>query len=484
MLIELGNLHCHVLRSAEDELRWLDRVLSFEDKSFQARVHGDGRIHLLTSAGSFPAGLVGAVQRRGVRDGRKVEVVDKCVRGTPPELRPDVGWLRSHQLEALAVARRYSRGVFHHPTGAGKTEVMVGLGEQNPGSWLILVHTKILMDEIRNRFLKRTGEALGMLGDGHRVLNKRITVAMFQTVYKAIVATPRDPAIVEFLKRQQGMMVDEVHVVPASTFWKVTHALPNAYYRYGFSGTPFARSDSKSIYVIAAIGPTIHRVTATELIDKGLLAKPNIRLVPVQHKPPASTKGSPTWQAVYKSAVVCNDARNATLTQIATIADKPTLLFVKALEHGRILEKLIRARGLRVEFVWGEHITPQRWAAIRRLVHGDVDVLICNVIFQVGVDIPELQSVIIGSGGKSAIMVLQNTGRGTRRHAHDGTVTKDEFSVYDIQDRGCGCRGRHAACRWLEKHTKERLAAYAMEQYSVFITRLSEEQRGVRHESH
>lgn len=478
MLIELGNLHCRVLRSTEPELRWLDRVLSFEDKSFKARMSGDSRVHLLTAAGAFPSGLLGAVQRRAMKDIRKVEVVDKRVRGVAPEPRPDIGWLRPHQLEALAAARKYPRGVFHHPTGAGKTEVMVGLGEQYPGTWLVLVHTKILIGEIRKRWLKRTGEVLGELGDGCRVLNKRVTVAMFQTVHNAIVA--RDPGVLEFLRRQQGVMVDECHVVPAGTFWKVVNSLPTAYYRYGFSGTPFARSDSKSIYVIAALGPTIHRVTATELIGKGLLAKPNIRLVPVQHAAPASTKGASTWGAVYKSAVVHSHVRNATLVRISAIAAKPALLFVKSLEHGRILEKLVRARGARVEFVWGAHDTPQRWAAIRRLVHGDVDVLICNVIFQVGVDIPELQSVIIGSGGKSAIMVLQNTGRGTRRHAHDGSVTKDEFSVYDIQDRGCGCRGRHPACRWLEKHTKDRLAAYAMEQYSVFITKLPEELSGRR----
>jgi len=481
VLLELSNLNCRVLHSSPEEMQWLDRVLSFVDKSYKARTVGDGRIHLLDSASqAFPSGLIRAVQRRATRDGQKVEVVDRCVRGVPPEPRPDHGWLRPHQLEALRAARTHARGVFHHPTGSGKTEVMVGLAEQFPGNWVILVHTKILMDEIRLRFLKRTGEEVGMLGDGHQALGRRITIAMFQTVYKAITSPgTKAHKISKFLEGQHGLMVDECHVVPASTFWKVTGALPNAYYRYGFSGTPFARSDSKSIYVVAALGPAIHRVTATHLIENGLLAKPNIRLVPVEHQAPKNVLGRPNWATVYTESVVRNAARNAMLVRIAEHAAKPTLLFVKALEHGRILERACRARGLSVEFVWGAHATPQRWASVRRLVHGDVDVLICNVIFQVGVDIPELQSVIIGCGGKSAIMVLQNTGRGTRRHAHDGTVTKDEFSVYDIQDRGCGCRGRHAACRWLEKHTKDRLAAYAMEKYSVFVTKLGAGERGL-----
>ena len=49
----------------ETQLKWLDRVLSFEDKSFQARTSGDGRIHLLTIANTFPAGLAGAVRSAG-----------------------------------------------------------------------------------------------------------------------------------------------------------------------------------------------------------------------------------------------------------------------------------------------------------------------------------------------------------------------------------------------------------------------------------
>lgn len=271
-----------------------------------------------------------------------------------------------------------------------------------------------------------------------------------------------------------GVLVHNCHVTPAASFWKVTQSCGNAYYRYGFSGTPFARTDSKSLYVVAALGPTIHRISAEYLIKRGFLARPRIQLTTVIHQPAVVRGKAITWDSVYKEEVVLHDTRNRTIATLAQGATKPALLFVKAIAHGKILEKRLRALGMNVEFVWGEAETPQRRAAIKRLVHGDIDVLICNVIFQEGIDIPELRSVLIASGGKSAIMVLQNTGRGTRRHAKDGSVTKDEFTVYDIQDRGCGCGGRHAACKWLEKHTRDRLAAYAMEKYPVFVQTLQQ----------
>lgn len=467
MLIELGNTTARVLRGEDDEIKWLDRILSFKDGSFKSRVYGDGRVHLFSDlTHRFPSGLVTSVVKRAKKDKQQLDLVDR--REVPCVADPTaiIDWLRDHQLDAVQAARRAPRGVFHHVTGSGKTEIIVGLTEVYPVRWLILVHKKDLLYQVRKRFAWRTGERIGIWGDGKCELGRRITVAMFQSVHAAMKARSR-PAK-RFLDRVQAVAVDECHVVPAGSFWRVTQALKGAYYRYGFSGTPFARTDKKSLYVVAALGPRIHRASAEELVEKGWIAKPRIQLTPVVHQP----SNGATWDLVYKERIVRNKDRNRIVGQIVKMAKKPLLLFVKALEHGKLLEKQLRAAGERVEFVWGEKKTPQRRAAIHRLLHGDIDVLICNVIFQEGIDIPELRSIIIASAGKSAIMVLQNTGRGTRRHDQTGKVVKDEFTVYDFQDVGCGCHNRHKSCKWLEKHTKERLAAYAMEKYPVFVKKV------------
>jgi superfamily II DNA or RNA helicase len=372
-------------------------------------------------------------------------------------------WLRAHQGDGLDVARRLTRGIFHHATGSGKTEIIIALTELYPCKWLVLVHKKDLLNQVAARFMLRTGEQIGIWGDGVRDISRRVTVAMFQSVHAALRG--RDRVAIAFLSSVQGLSIDEVHVSPADTFWACIQACPNAYFRYGFSGTPLARGDQKSIYAIAAVGPIIHRVSAEDLWKIGWIAKPHITMTTVRHRPSAAR----TWDGVYKDCIIRSDQRNYEVVERVLQAKKPTLLFVKAIEHGKSLEKLIRARGQSVEFSWGEKATPMRAAAIERLVQGETDVLVCNVIFQEGVDIPALRSVGIASGGKSAIMVLQNTGRGTRRHAADGSVVKDEFEVYDFQDLGCGCNGIHPSCKWMEKHTRQRLAAYATENYPVFI---------------
>ncbi len=90
---------------------------------------------------------------------------------------------------------------------------------------------------------------------------------------------------------------------------------------------------------------------------------------------------------------------------------------------------------------------------MKGLVRGDLDVLIASVIFNEGIDIPELRSVVIAAGGQSIIAALQRIGRGMRT-AHG----KDEFEVYDIYDSGN---------KWMEKHTKARLGAYRGEEFEV-----------------
>jgi superfamily II DNA or RNA helicase len=224
---------------------------------------------------------------------------------------------------------------------------------------------------------------------------------------------------------------------------------PNAYYRIGFSGTPLARGDRRSVLAVAALGPVIYRLRADRLIEAGVLAKPHIRMLPLEQQ-----SQCPTWQGVYGECIVRSTKRNRMLVAMAKRAARPCLVFVKEIAHGKRLLKLLQAVGVPSEFTWGSDPHERRVAAIKRLERGDIDVLVCSVIFQEGVDIPALASVVIGSGGKSVIATLQRIGRGMRTDQG----RKVEFEVWDLLDRGC---------RMLEKHAKARQAAYLAEGHEV-----------------
>lgn len=464
MILFATNDWAGIVSATDSERRWLEDFLSVSDASGRWKGRDDNRLSLISVVtGQFLAGFLPMVLERAAKKHVRVEVVD---RRTPPcsaDAKADINWLRDYQMEAIFAAKKWHRGIFHHATGAGKTELMIALGELYPVRWLILVNEKTLLAQTRKRWAERTGEVVGQIGDG--VWNpKRITVAMWQSVRKAMRSRLKEHKA--FFASILAVAADECHGVASKSLRYIFSHLPNAYYRYGFSGTPFGRSDKKSVYVIGCIGPRIHRVRAVDLIDREVLARPKITLVEVGHP---SMAGS--FNDVYELAVVRSSKRYRAIERYAKKVAKPALLFVRHVTHGRILEKKLRAAGLQVEFVWGEKKTPQRQAAIRRLVHGDTDIIVCNVVFQQGIDIPELQSVIHAGGMKSIIMTLQNLGRGMRRKDSKGRVTKDEFEVIDIFDATCGCSGktRHRSCKWLDRHSRTRKKTYLAEGYSVVV---------------
>jgi superfamily II DNA or RNA helicase len=310
------------------------------------------------------------------------------------------------------------------------------------------VHRKGLLGQAADRYELRTGDVAGRVGDGKWNV-ERFTVATFQTVARAVAK--RDPRALALLRNAQGLVVDECHVLPANTFWSTVMEARDAYFRVGLSGTPIQRSDRRSMLAIAALGPVIYRLTARKLIDEGVLAEPIIRMLPVYQEVEAAT-----WQGVYGKAIVRSTKRNKAVVEAVQRAEKPVLVFVKELKHGTELSARLTKAGLRVEFAHGKHSTTWRDNLIASLVRGDLDALVTTVIMQEGIDIPSLESVVVASGGKSAIAALQKIGRGMR--SDDGR--KETFEVWDFDDSG------HT---WLERHTKQRVKAYRDEGFNVEI---------------
>ena len=70
----------------------------------------------------------------------------------------------------------------------------------------------------------------------------------------------------------------------------------------------------------------------------------------------------------------------------------------------------------------------------------------CTVVFQEGVDIPDLRTVVIASGGSSVIAALQRIGRGMRV-----SDNKSSCIVIDVHDTGE---------YFLENQSKKRKKAY------------------------
>jgi superfamily II DNA or RNA helicase len=469
--IQLHNIHAIVKEATEEERLWLANYLSFDDASSRFKTGNKGKAAKMRLFNryhnTFPAGLYGLVRRGVLRKQFTLELDDKRV--APVAFNPgaDLDWLRWYQLEGVDAVVQEITGIVQAPTGSGKTEIAIALTQALPCLWLFLVHRKTLVNQAANRFELRTGNCAMVFGaDGMHWWDRkdadfaaqltaqfgagsRLIVATFQTFVSALKRGDR--AAETILDAAEGLIVDESHVLPADTFYKVAQATKNAYWRVGLSGTPLARGDRRSVKAVAALGPVIHRIKSSTLIAEGVLAEPLITMVPVEQY-----SAKPTYQGIYGELVVRSTVRHQAVVDSVTKASKPCMVFVKQINHGNEIKKRLEKAGFNTDFVSGKESEYRREAMKTKLERGDTDVLVASVVFQEGVDIPNLQSVVMAHGGKSIIATLQRIGRGMRT---DGG-RKSTFEVWDIHDQGCSM---------LEKHSRVRRRAYEREGYKVNI---------------
>ena len=454
MHLKIGNVYTKVESVSQEEIDWLSISLSYKDNSSFFRKGKKKYINLFSLWDlTFPSGLASVVLREARKKGFIANFTDMRTCPSTPDPLADLNWLRDYQKDAVETIVKKTRGILWHCTGAGKTETIVGLTRRLPCKWVLLVNSSTLMHNAAERWerrhLEHTGEAkrAGRCGDGIWDIQSDFTAATFQTIARSLDGKGKD-----LMEYAEGLMIDECHTLPADSFYRAVNKAKNAYYRVGFSGTPMARGDKKSIFLVGSLGSVVHRVKPDTLIARGLLAKPTIHLVTVKQE-----SHKDTWHKIYKELVVDSSKRNSEITRLSLSCEKPAIVFVKEIAHGNNVKKALEKARVKTKFIHGTHSTAQRDATVERLVRGDLEVLVVSTIFDVGVDIPELRTLINAAGGKSAIAAIQKVGRGMRRA--DG---KTEVKVYDFNDEGNN---------WLERHTRQRIKSYVTEGYKTIVVK-------------
>lgn len=464
--IQFENCWCRVLEAEPAEVEWIESYLSCEDTRYQpqrrrrasAFMTKDDRVFCMFDRVGriFPSGLLHNMRGAARAAGVDIEVND--VREVPCAIESNeaagLGWLRDYQLDAVERACRRTRGLIDAPTGSGKTEVFIALTKKLPCEWLFVVHRKGLVKQTADRYRKRTGEEAGTFG---ACVWKRgtsnVTIATFQSIHRAINGKLRKTAatlplaqrVEGLLRSVEALFVDEVHCQPADSYYTVSMALERTYYRFGASATCLDKSARENMRVMAVTGPFAYRISHQLLVERGILARSVVRMVEC---PQGDFDAGESWANVYKRHVVYSRKRNEILADIVDRAAKPCLCFVSQIAHGHELERYIEANGLTVEFVHGKDSDEVRQAKAREFDRSNVDVILCTVVWQEGIDIPCVRSVVCATGGKSTVAAIQRRGRGTRIAAGAGG---DVFELWDVMDLGQP---------WLQEHALLRRAAY------------------------
>ena len=415
------------------------------EKPFFSPAYKSGRwdgfyTHYQKRSHAFAAGLLPKLVEKGLV---QVEEMRKC-----PKITKDLtcgGRVepRGYQLEAATVALEAGRGIIQIPTGGGKTVVMAMMAHAIKGRVLVIVPTKALLMQTVKELKKFLKEPIGVIGAGEFV-ERRVTVGIINSVKMAEK---------EFFQTWDAVFVDEAQRAAAKGYQDTLLACP-AYLRFGFSADALdsegvkAEKGQTRQQIIGALGPIVYKVSMGSLKDAGHVAEPIIKLVKVDDR----NGEDDAYAEAYCRAHCTNDRLQDAIGQIVeNHPNEATLILVRHIAHGDALHNAISGS----KWVHGNTDIKEIAAAVADFRNGDFNVLIASDIFREGIDIPEIDVLVMASGDVAP--TKQRLGRGLRKKA---VGKSNSVFVYDFQIG----ENKH-----INRHLKKRIKVYLAEKHKINV---------------
>jgi superfamily II DNA or RNA helicase len=469
------------------KLKWA-RSKGYSDKAayFEAQIAELEKKHHVTLAKPVGAGLempTGLLARvRGLCP--EATVVDDRIHPKKSAGFPAVSSLaklRSYQLEQLDACLRTTQGTIVSATGTGKTVVIQELLRKLGRPALLVVPSVSIMDQTIKRFEAYFGRGrVGQYGDGKKQI-RDITIACAPSILKSKPSDWDDRDILLF---------DECHHVACETIERICYEfVPKAFYRFGFTATNF-RADGADLAIEGGVFPSIHEYSVQQGIADGYLATPIFVSVKIDQS--SSDYSGDDFQKAYQAHVIRNSYLNTIVVNqvLAVLAkNKQVVLLVKEKEHGHLLWKLLKEKGVATNFArtkeskderldlcpWPKKPAPPKTEAeeiqqaeerMKLEAEGlapwvDPTTLVLNFnakkercligtsVIGEGTDLIPVDALFLLSGGASKGIVVQNVGRGLRLCPDKHKVLVFDFAI-DVQS------GRDQLTEGLAKHAAKR----------------------------
>ncbi|MEE4241901.1 MAG: DEAD/DEAH box helicase [Desulfopila sp.] len=295
------------------------------------------------------------------------------------------GELRAYQEKAVAEIGARSFGVLEAGTGSGKTIMALALVAQRCQPVLVVVHTKELLYQWRDRIEEFLGIRPGLIGDGHRQVEV-VTVAIVNSARKMVD---------ELVPLFGHLIVDECHRVPAALFTDVVSAF-DCHYLLGLSATAFRSDDQTTRLIYFYMGDPVHKVDQGMLAASGAIVQPKILVKKTAFDYPY--RGD--YQALI-TALTSHQGRNRQILEdIAVVVregDSGTTLVVSdRISHCEVFAEALQKKGFRVALLTGQTGTDQRGRLVEEVQKGEVQVLVATLqLIGEGFDCPGLSTLFL-----------------------------------------------------------------------------------------
>lgn len=374
--------------------------------------------------------------------------------------------LRSEQLITLRKIFHFKRCLCQLVTGSGKTEIMCALikilqkeTDYTPTT-LILEPTRKLVSDTISRFTKYSISAIDYSSNRH-IENNIVNICHPKSLCNDL---ERDPNL---LSNVDIMIGDECHHLRSNTFRTPTYHM-NTYYNIGLSASAINQNSIMSnnirdytfdeLLVIGATGPLVINIKAKFMLgDK--LADPVVLIFNNEANEPIKESEVTNWSVVSSIRLESNK-RTELITNISKFFvdnNRKVLILVRTTAHARkILESLYdlglsqysRASygGGYFEKYNGQTYEQDSSDVFENYSNSSYKILIGTQHLIEGVDVPNLDVVILAYAGKSEKVLIQSVGRVLRKTKSGKYGYIIDFN--DIQDI------------ILSKHSKIRLDRY------------------------
>ena len=368
-----------------------------------------------------------------------------------PKGHPMVGQpiaLRDYQVEIINNYLQNPQCIQEVATGAGKTIMTAALSWniQPYGRSIVIVPNKSLVTQTENDYIN-LGLDVGVYFGDRKDYNKKHTICTWQSLNNLLKDSKNGAVeftIADFLEDVVCVIVDEVHMAKADALKTLlTGVMSQIPIRWGLTGTvPKEAFEFQALHV--SLGPVINRLSASELQDRGVLARCHVNVVQlVDH---VEFK---EYQAELKYLLE-ESGRLDTIAKLVTQVNETgnTLVLVDRVAAG---QALVERLGDRAVFVSGSTKAKARQDEYDEVADSTGKIIVATYgVAAVGINIPRIFNLVMLEPGKSFVRVIQSIGRGIRK-AED----KDHVQIWDIT----------STCKFAKRHLTKRKAFYKEANY-------------------
>lgn len=327
----------------------------------------------------------------------------------PPPPPPEPHGVQRDALTALTATRAlgYRAGLVVLATGLGKT----WLGAFDSAAFervLFVAHRDEILNQATDTFRRiRPHSRLGRFSGQRRDMDAEVLFASVQTLGRANHLERFAPDAFDYI------VIDEFHHAAAATYRRlIQHFRPK--FLLGLTATP-ERMDGGDLLGLCEEN-LVYRCDAFEAIDQQLLSPFRYFGVPDEvDYANIPWRNARFDEAALTEALATRARADNALDQLRRRGGQRTLGFCASQAHADFMARHAREAGYRAVAVHSGEGSAPRTSSLDALQTGELDIVFSVDMFNEGVDIPSIDTVLMLRPTESVVIWLQQFGRGLRR---------------------------------------------------------------------